>query len=58
MAVRINGLDTPWAHGDLVEIGSERPRLDMVLLPKAGTAFDVQFVAQVLTAIEREEGAR
>jgi len=56
MAVRINGLDTPWALRDLVEIASECPRLDMVLLPKAGTAFDVQFVAQVLTAIEREKG--
>jgi len=56
VAVRINGLDTPWALRDLVDIATHCPRLDMVLLPKAGTAFDVQFVAQVLTAIERELG--
>ncbi|EJL72303.1 citrate lyase beta subunit [Variovorax sp. CF313] len=56
VAVRINGLDTPWALRDLIDVVSECPRLDMILLPKAGTAFDVQFVAQVLSAIEREKG--
>ncbi len=56
VAVRINGLDTPWALRDLIDVVSECPRLDMVLLPKAGTAFDVQFVEQVLVGIEREKG--
>lgn len=56
VVVRINGLDTPWALRDLVDVATHCPRLDMVLLPKAGTAFDVQFVAQVLAAIEREHG--
>lgn len=56
MAVRINGLDTPWALRDLVDIARHCPRLDLILLPKAGTAFDVQFVAHVLTLVEREEG--
>ena len=55
MAVRINGLDTPWALRDLVDIARHCPRLDLILLPKAGTAFDVQFVAHVLTLVEREE---
>lgn len=54
VAVRINGLDTAWALHDLIDVVTHCPRLDMVLLPKAGTAFDVKFVAQVLTAIERE----
>lgn len=54
VAVRINGLDTPWALHDLVDVVTQCPRLDMVLLPKAGTAFDVRFVEQVLVAIERE----
>lgn len=56
MAVRINGLDTPWALRDLVDVARHCPRLDLILLPKAGTAFDVQFVAHVLTLVEREEG--
>lgn len=54
VAVRINGLDTPWALRDLTEV-ARCPRLDLILLPKAGTAFDVQFVAHVLTLIEREQ---
>ena len=54
VAVRINGLDTPWALRDLVDVASLCPRLDMILLPKAGSPFDVQFVAQILTLIERE----
>ena len=55
MAVRINGLDTPWALRDLVDLARDCPRLDLILLPKAGTAFDVQFVAHVLTLVEREQ---
>jgi malyl-CoA/(S)-citramalyl-CoA lyase len=55
VAVRINGLDTPWALRDLIDVVTHCPRLDMILLPKAGSAFDVQFVAQILTAIEREQ---
>jgi malyl-CoA/(S)-citramalyl-CoA lyase len=53
MAVRVNGLDTPWAHHDILEVAERAPRLDMILLPKAGSAFDVQFVAQLLTLVER-----
>lgn len=55
MAVRVNGLDTPWALRDIVDIARLCPRLDLVLLPKAGSAFDVQFVAHLLTLVEREE---
>jgi malyl-CoA/(S)-citramalyl-CoA lyase len=56
MAVRVNGLDTPWAHQDILEVAREAPRLDLILLPKAGSAFDVQFVAQLLTLVERQTG--
>lgn len=55
MAVRVNGLDTPWALHDIVDIARRCPRLDLILLPKAGSAFDVQFVAHLLTLVEREE---
>jgi malyl-CoA/(S)-citramalyl-CoA lyase len=56
LAVRVNGLDTPWAAQDILEVARRAPRLDMILLPKAGSAFDVQFVAQLLTLVERETG--
>ncbi len=55
VAVRVNGLDTIWGLRDIIEIATQCPRLDMILLPKAGSAFDVQFLAQVLTAVEREQ---
>ncbi|WP_418315519.1 HpcH/HpaI aldolase/citrate lyase family protein [Piscinibacter sakaiensis] len=55
MAVRVNGLDTAWALADIVEIARHCPRLDMILLPKAGSAFDVQFVDHLLTLVEREQ---
>lgn len=56
MAVRVNGLDTPWALQDLVEVARHAPRLDLILLPKAGCAADVLFVEQLLTLVERETG--
>ena len=56
VAVRVNGLDTPWALQDIVDVARHAPRLDLVLLPKASSAFDVQFVDQLLTLVERQDG--
>ncbi|MFT3799999.1 MAG: CoA ester lyase [Burkholderiaceae bacterium] len=56
VSVRINGLDTRWALRDLIDVVTHCPRLDMILLPKTGSAFDVRFVEQVLTLLERELG--
>lgn len=56
MAVRVNSLDTPWAHRDIIDLVSAAPRLDLILLPKASSAFDVAFVDQLLTGLEREHG--
>jgi len=56
IAVRVNGLDTPWAFRDILEIAEHCPRLDMFMLPKVGTAFDVQFVDTLLGQIERDVG--
>jgi malyl-CoA/(S)-citramalyl-CoA lyase len=56
MAVRINSLDSAWAHRDIIEVVSGAPRLDLVLIPKVDTAFDIQFVAQLLAGLERELG--
>jgi citrate lyase subunit beta/citryl-CoA lyase len=51
--VRINGLDTPYAYRDLVEvIEAAGDRVDLVMVPKVGGARDVVFVDMLLTQIE------
>src|SRR5689334_18376438 len=51
--LRINGLDTPFAYRDLVEVvEAAGDRLDLVMLPKAGSDRDVAFVDTLLTQIE------
>jgi malyl-CoA/(S)-citramalyl-CoA lyase len=54
VAVRVNGLDTPWAFRDILDIGLKCPRLDMIMLPKTGTPFDVQYVDTLLGQIEQD----
>jgi malyl-CoA/(S)-citramalyl-CoA lyase len=58
VAVRVNGLDTPWAFRDIFEIAENCPRLDMFMVPKIGTAFDVQFVDTLLGQIEKDVGRK
>jgi citrate lyase beta subunit len=51
--LRINGLDTPYAYRDLVEVvEAAGPRIDLVMLPKAAAARDIQFVDTLLTQME------
>ncbi len=57
LSVRINGLDTPWWYRDVVDLleqGSER--LDLIMIPKVGSAADVYAVDALVTAIERAMG--
>jgi malyl-CoA/(S)-citramalyl-CoA lyase len=56
VAVRVNGLDTPWALQDIVDVARQAPRLDLILLPKTSCGADVRFVDQLLTLVERETG--
>jgi citrate lyase beta subunit len=50
---RINALDTPFAYRDLVEVvEAAGDHLDVVMIPKAGSARDVAFVDTLLTQIE------
>lgn len=56
VAVRVNGLDTEWGYRDIVEVAEACPRLDLVLLPKAGGARDIEFVDTLLAGIERAMG--
>ena len=60
LSVRINGLDTPFMYRDVIEViegGGER--LDLLMIPKVGTAADVyaldMLVTQVETAIGRKK---
>lgn len=55
--VRINGLDTPFAYRDLVEVvEGAGDRIDLIMLPKAGAAEDVLFVHRLLGGIEQYRG--
>ncbi len=58
-AVRVNGIDTPWCHGDLVEVVTgAREALDVVIVPKARRARDVWWVDVLLTQLEASLGLR
>jgi len=51
---RINGLDTPFAYRDLIEVlEAAGDRIDLVMIPKVASPKDVMFVDMMLTQIER-----
>jgi citrate lyase beta subunit len=50
---RMNAVDTPFAYRDLIDVVEVvGDRIDLVMLPKASSPADVQFVATLLTQIE------
>lgn len=59
LSVRINGLDTHYMYRDVVDIveqGGER--LDLIMIPKAGTAADIYAVDMLVTQIEDAVGRK
>ncbi len=55
--VRVNGLDTPFAYRDFVEVvEAAGDRIDRIMLPKANCAADVGFAERMLTQIEMHRG--
>jgi malyl-CoA/(S)-citramalyl-CoA lyase len=55
--MRINGLDTHYMYRDLVEILEGAPgKLDLIMIPKVGTAADVYAVDMMVTQIEDATG--
>jgi malyl-CoA/(S)-citramalyl-CoA lyase len=52
LMVRINGLDTHYMYRDVIDIVEACPRLDMLLIPKVGTAADVYAIDMLVTQIE------
>jgi len=56
-AIRINGLDTPWCHDDIVEVVTHaRENLETIIIPKALRARDVWWVDVLLTQLEAKLG--
>lgn len=52
-AVRINGLDTPWCHDDVIEVVTgARDAVDVLIVPKVRRARDVWWVDVLLTQLE------
>jgi citrate lyase subunit beta / citryl-CoA lyase len=52
-AIRINGLDTPWCHDDVVDVVTKAgENLDTIIVPKARRARDVWWVDVLLTQLE------
>ncbi|MAN81214.1 MAG: CoA ester lyase [Rhodospirillaceae bacterium] len=53
VSIRINGLDTHYMYRDLVEILEGAPgKLDLIMIPKVGTAADVYAIDMMVTQIE------
>jgi malyl-CoA/(S)-citramalyl-CoA lyase len=59
LSLRINGLDTHYMYRDVVEV-LEGPceRLDMIMIPKVGTASDVYALDMLVTQIETAKGRK
>jgi malyl-CoA/(S)-citramalyl-CoA lyase len=57
MSVRINGLDTHFMYRDVVDVVEQAGRrLDLIMIPKVGTAADVYAVDMLVTQIEQAKG--
>ncbi len=59
VSVRINGLDTPYMYRDVIDI-LERggDRLDLMMIPKVGTAADVYALDMLCTQVETAAGRK
>jgi malyl-CoA/(S)-citramalyl-CoA lyase len=59
LSVRINGLDTHYMYRDVVDVLEQTgDRLDMIMIPKVGTAADVYAVDMLVTQVEQAKGRK
>jgi malyl-CoA/(S)-citramalyl-CoA lyase len=59
VSVRINGLDTHYMYRDVVDILEQAgDRLDLIMIPKVGTAADVYALDMLCTQIEVAKGRK
>jgi len=57
VSVRINGLDTHYMYRDVVEVVEQAgAKLDLIMIPKIGTASDVYALDMLVTQIETAKG--
>ena len=57
ISVRINGLDTHFMYRDVVDVVEQAgARLDMIMIPKVGTAADIYAIDMLVTQIEDAKG--
>ena len=56
-AVRINGLDTHYMYRDVIDVVEQAGRnIDLIIIPKVGTAADVYAVDMLLSQVEAARG--
>jgi len=59
LSVRINGLDTHFMYRDVVDLLEQASdRLDLIMIPKVGTASDVYALDMLCTQIETAKGRK
>ena len=59
LSVRINGLDTHYMYRDVVDVIEQTgDRLDLIMIPKAGTASDIYAVDMLVTQVEDAMGKK
>lgn len=57
VSVRINGLDTHYCYRDVVDIVEQAgDKLDLIMIPKAGTAADIYAIDMLVSQIEQAKG--
>ncbi len=57
ISVRINGLDTHYMYRDVIDVVEQAgEHIDLIMVPKVGTAADVYAVDMLLTQIEEARG--
>lgn len=59
LSLRINGLDTPYMYRDVIDVIEHTgERLDLIMIPKAGTAADIYAVDMLVTQAEAATGRK
>jgi len=59
LSVRVNGLDTHYMYRDVVDVLEQAPdKLDLIMIPKVGTAADVYALDMLVTQIETATKAK
>jgi len=59
LSLRINGLDTHYMYRDVIDVlEGTGERLDLIMIPKAGTAADIYALDMLVTQIETAKGRR